>query len=66
MATSSSTEPGADGFQTIVAFAPTAELTRYAVDLRAITGGRGRFRSAHDHYDPAPEHLVAGLTRRPY
>ena len=36
------TDPGEDGYQTIIAFAPTAELTRYAVDLRAITGGRGR------------------------
>jgi elongation factor G len=52
------TEAGADGTQTIVALAPAAELSRYAVDLRAITGGRGRFTSAHDHYDAVPEHLV--------
>ena len=43
---------------------PTAELARYAVDLRAITGGRGRFRAAHDHYDAVPDHLVASLARR--
>lgn len=42
---------------------PAAELARYAVDLRAITGGRGRFRADHDHYDPVPEHLVAGLAK---
>ncbi|MGH8995231.1 MAG: elongation factor G [Acidimicrobiales bacterium] len=47
------TESG-DGLQTITALVPTAELSRYAVDLRAITGGRGRFRVAHDHYDAKP------------
>ncbi len=44
----------ADGLQTITALVPTAELSRYAVDLRAITGGRGRFQAAHDHYDVKP------------
>jgi elongation factor G len=43
-----------DGMQTITALVPTAELSRYAIDLRAITGGRGRFRVAHDHYDQKP------------
>ncbi len=28
-----------------------------------ITGGRGRFQTEHDHYDPVPEHLVAGLAK---
>jgi elongation factor G len=58
------TESGADGQQTVIAFVPTAELARYAVDLRAITGGRGRFTTAHDHYDPVPEHLVSSLSRK--
>ncbi len=44
----------ADGMQTITALVPTAELSRYAVDLRALTGGRGRFRVRHDHYDVRP------------
>jgi elongation factor G len=43
-----------DGMQTITALVPTAELSRYAVDLRAITSGRGRFRVSHDHYDVKP------------
>jgi elongation factor G len=59
------TEADASGAQTVVAFVPTAELARYAVDLRALTGGRGHFRTSHDHYDPVPEHLVAGLVRAP-
>ena len=48
---------GADsdyGMQTITALVPTAELSRYAVDLRALTGGRGRFGVTHDHYDVKP------------
>jgi elongation factor G len=57
------TESAGDGLQDVTACVPTAELARYAVDLRAITGGRGRFRAEHDHYDPVPEHLVSGLTK---
>ncbi|HMD46532.1 MAG TPA: elongation factor G [Acidimicrobiales bacterium] len=57
------TDPGSDGQQTVTAFVPTAELARYAVDLRAITGGRGRFRAEHDHYDVVPDHLVSSISR---
>ena len=57
------TEVTEDGLQEVTAMVPAAELARYAVDLRAITGGRGRFRTSHDHYDPVPEHLVAGLAK---
>ena len=35
-----------------------AEITRYAVDLRSMTGGRGRFSAEHNHYDVLPAHLV--------
>jgi elongation factor G len=52
-----------DGQQKLVALVPSAELARYAIDLRAITGGRGHFRADHDHYDVVPEHMVAGLAR---
>ena len=31
---------------------------RYAIDLRSMTGGRGRFSAQHDHYDTLPAHLV--------
>lgn len=59
----SRTETNEDGDSELTALVPQAELARYAIDLRAITGGRGRFRAEHDHYDPVPEHLVAGLAR---
>ncbi|MHB8219803.1 MAG: elongation factor G [Acidimicrobiales bacterium] len=52
------TEATADGFQVVVAHVPTVELARYAVDLRAVTAGRGKFRAEHDHYDVVPDHLA--------
>ena len=51
------------GYQTVTATVPTAEITRYAVDLRALTGGRGSFTAVHDHYDPLPEHLLSSLPK---
>jgi len=57
------TDAGADGQQVVVALVPAAEMARYAVDLRAVTGGRGRFHVEHDHYDAVPEHLVSGLSK---
>jgi elongation factor G len=52
-----------EGYQTVTATVPTAEITRYAVDLRALTGGRGSFTAVHDHYDPLPEHLLSSLPK---
>jgi elongation factor G len=57
------TDQADDTFQTITAFAPTSELTRYAVDLRALTGGRGSFTVAYDHYDAVPEHLASSMAQ---
>lgn len=42
----------------VVAHVPTSEVLRYAIDLRSMTGGRGRFTVEHSHYDPVPVHLV--------
>jgi elongation factor G len=42
------------GEQVIAALVPQSSLRRYATDLRSLTGGRGRFRAEHDHYDPLP------------
>jgi elongation factor G len=58
------TEALEGGRQRIVALVPSAEVQRYAVDLRSLTGGRGRVRATHDHYDvlPAPlaDRVLAG------
>jgi elongation factor G len=51
------------GFQVITAIVPTAEIQRYAVDLRSLTGGRGHFRAEHDHYDVVPPNLVDKLAK---
>ena len=48
----------------IVATVPTSEILRYAIDLRSMTGGRGRFTPRHSHYDPVPAHLVDKIARR--
>ena len=36
----------------------TAEIQRYATDLRSISQGRGTFRSEFAYYQPVPGHLV--------
>lgn len=46
------------GEQEIVALVPAGELSRYAIDLRSMTGGRGQFSVQHDHYEVLPPHLV--------
>ena len=50
-------------FQVITAIVPTAEIQRYAVDLRSLTGGRGHFKAEHDHYDVVPANLVDKLVK---
>jgi elongation factor G len=47
-----------NGNHEIVAYVPAAEIQRYAVDLRSMTGGRGTFVAVHDHYDLLPNHLI--------
>jgi elongation factor G len=59
------TEVGDAGESVIVALVPTSEITRYAVDLRSITGGRGRFAAHHDHYDLLPQHLYDKVRKSP-
>jgi elongation factor G len=56
------TEAGDDGEQVVIAQVPTAELRRYAVDLRSRTGGRGSFAVHHDHYDVVPANLVEAIS----
>ncbi len=52
------TDAVGNGEQQIIALVPTSEIMRYAIDLRSMTGGRGRFAAEHDHYDVLPSHLV--------
>ena len=57
------TDTVAGGAQKISALVPTAEIQRYAIDLRSLTAGRGRFRSEHDHYDVMPPNLVERMEK---
>jgi elongation factor G len=52
------TETVGDGEQEVTAYVPTAEILRYAIDLRSMTGGRGRFTAEHAYYDVLPGHLL--------
>ena len=52
-----------DGEVVIHAIVPTSEVLRYAIDLRSMTGGRGRFTAVHDHYDVLPPHLIEKVKR---
>ncbi|UZN02989.1 elongation factor G [Cellulomonas sp. S1-8] len=48
-----------DGGEVVVeAVVPEAELRRYVLDLRSLTGGRGGLTVAPDHYAPCPDHLA--------
>jgi elongation factor G len=55
------TEPDEAGRRRVTALVPTSELTRYAVDLRSLTGGRGRFVARHDHLEVIPPNLLDRL-----
>jgi elongation factor G len=44
--------------QKIKAQAPLSEVLRYALDLNAMTGGRGFFVMEHSHYEEVPAQLA--------
>ncbi|MDY6794202.1 MAG: elongation factor G [Actinomycetota bacterium] len=46
------------GLQLIRAQVPMAEMLRYSIDLRSITGGRGTFRMEMSNYEEVPPHLT--------
>jgi len=44
--------------QVIRATAPMSEVLQYALDLNALSAGRGTFRMEHSHYEEVPAHLA--------
>ncbi|HYO19947.1 MAG TPA: elongation factor G-like protein EF-G2, partial [Dermatophilaceae bacterium] len=52
------TEPHTSGRTTISAEVPTAEVTRYAIDLRSVSHGTGTFTRTALGYEPMPANLV--------
>ncbi|MBN1850430.1 MAG: elongation factor G [Deltaproteobacteria bacterium] len=45
-------------YQVIKAQAPMSEVLRYALDLNALTAGRGTFKMEHSHYEEVPAQLA--------
>jgi len=54
-------DPISAGKTGVRAQVPMATMMRYALDLRSITKGRGRFRQAFSHYDELPQHEAQAL-----
>ena len=46
------------GKQRINALVPQAEVARYVIDLRSMTGGRGAFSVTFSHYEEMPSQLA--------
>jgi elongation factor G len=60
-------DPTGTGKTKVLAQVPQAEMTRYSIDLRSITGGRGAFSMRFSHYEEVPSHIadkVIAETRR--
>lgn len=53
--------PAGDGYTTIEATVPAAEVQRYATDLRSLTQGRGTFTTEFSHYQQVPSHLTDSI-----
>jgi elongation factor G len=51
-------EPTGTGKTRVRAQVPQAEMTRYPIDLRSMTGGRGVFTMRFSHYEEVPSHLA--------
>jgi elongation factor G len=54
--------------QVVSAQVPLAEMYRYSIDLRSITGGRGLFSLELSHYEEVPDHtaqkIIAGARKK--
>jgi elongation factor G len=46
------------GKQRVRALVPQAEVARYSIDLRSMTGGRAAFTMRFSHYEEVPSHLA--------
>jgi elongation factor G len=57
-------EPIGSGKQLIRAVAPQAELQKYAIDLRSIARGRGKFVTEFSHYEEVPAHVAQGVIEK--
>ena len=46
------------GKQRVKAVVPQAEVARYVIDLRSMTGGRGAFSMTFSHYEEVPPQIA--------
>lgn len=51
-------ESAGAGKQRVKALVPQAEVARYSIDLRSMTGGRAAFTMRFSHYEEVPSHLA--------
>jgi elongation factor G len=52
------TDPVGTGRTLVRATAPESEVTRYAIDLRSMTRGKGSFARKFSHYEELPPNLA--------
>lgn len=57
-------EPAGNGRQIIRATLPLAEMGDYAISLRSIAQGRGRFTSEFSHYEDVPPHVAQQIVEQ--
>jgi elongation factor G len=48
-------------YQVVKALVPMAEMFKYAIDLRSMTGGRATFTAEFDHYEEVPQAVAAAV-----
>ncbi|MFQ5933305.1 MAG: elongation factor G [Dehalococcoidia bacterium] len=53
-----------NGYTVVEAEAPLAEVLKYAVDLRSLTQGRGRYTQEFVRYEEVPVHLAQKITEK--
>lgn len=51
-------EPSIEGYQKVVAETPEAEITKYTIDLKAMTQGSGTFTREFLRYEEAPHNIA--------
>lgn len=55
--------PIGDGIGEVTAQVPHSELLKYAIELRAMTQGRGWFDMQFDHYEEVPAKIAEGIIK---
>ena len=54
-------EPAIQGYQKVVAEAPESEISKYTIDLKAMTQGSGTFSREFIRYEEVPSNLIAKI-----